>query len=340
MILMMICFHSKYNLVSGGTMILFFLALASSGISGCRNAPTNTVDTLNIDRNIPASANYDASYGFWGPEGNTIYYQHSEKLGSNPDPGRLDELWKLNLQTGRRRMIHAGRISSADISPDGKWIVFHSFTLTQYLYKMRSNGTDLQRLTGPGSPNPNWKYTVMGKWSPDENLILFAVYAGVPRGVALMDSSGANLHIILPYGVEPSWSPKGDQIIYLNWDSTKTLSDQEQIYVANADGSHPQEISDLHNTNRHINDPHLSPVDGKNIVFTLQGEVYVMNKDGSNTRQVTAGPGYVRNPVWSPDGKTILFTRIIQNVSQRLYYLNVATHQVTPVFPAKKDSSN
>ena len=335
----MICFHSKYNLVSGGTMILFFLALASSGISGCRNAPTNTVDTLNIDRNIPASANYDASYGFWGPEGNSIYYQHSEELGSNPDPGRLDELWKLNLQSGRRRMIHAGRILNADISPDGKWIVFNSFPIPQYLFKMRSDGSNMYKLTGPGSPNPDLKYTINGDWSLKENQILFSLSAGISRGVALMDSSGANPHIILPYGVEPDWTTDGNHIIYLNWDSAKVQKNQEQIYTAGAKGADPQRITDLTNTNFKINYPSYSP-DKKRIAFTYHGEIYLMKGNGDNMEQVTAGPGYIARPVWSPDGKTILFTRIIQNVSQRLYYLNVATHQVTPVFPAKKDGSN
>ncbi len=90
---------------------------------GCHNTTDST--KLNVDRDIPPSEDFDAYYGFWGPNGNKIYFQHSESLGTNPDPGRLDELWELDLKTRERHMIHSGRILNADISPDGKWFVFH-----------------------------------------------------------------------------------------------------------------------------------------------------------------------------------------------------------------------
>jgi Tol biopolymer transport system component len=318
---------------------LLFLVLLSF-VTACKT-PTDTTKKLNVDRDIPPSADYSASYGFWGPDGISIYYSHDEKLGSNPDPGRLDELWKLNLKTGKRHMIHAGRILFGDISPNGEWIVFNSFALPQYLYKMRSNGTDLTKLTGPHSPNPDWKYTIGGKWSYDGSHILFSLSAGIPRGVSLMDSSGAKNYIIISYGVQPSWFLNGKHIVYINWDTTQVRHKQEQIYIANADGSNPQKITNLSHPDYigDIGEPVVSP-DGERIAFTNKGEdhreIFLMDIDGSEIEQVTEGPGYAARPEWSPDGKTILFSRIIPNVSKRLYYLDPATHQVTPVFPAEK----
>lgn len=309
-------------------LLIFFLV-------GCQS-PTDTTE-LKVDREIPPSEAFDASYGFWGPEGETIYFTHSRKLGSNPDPGKLDQLWKLNLATGQRRMIHTGRILNADISPDGQWFVFHSFSVPHYLYKMRSDGTDLQKLTGPNSPNPNWEYTMTAEWSPEGNRILFAVFAGNLRGISIMNSDGTNPKIIIPYGVAPSWSPDGDHIFYVNWDTIRVERNQRQVYRANRDGANPQQISDLKHTSK-LSYPSLSP-DGSSITFTLNEEVYLMGIDGSNVEQVTDGPGYVKRPEWSPDGKTILFSRIIQNVSKRLYYLDVATREVTPVFPASNNGN-
>lgn len=236
-------------------------------------------------------------------------------------------------------MIHSGRILNADISPDGQWFVFHSFSLPQYMYKMRSDGTDLQKLTGPDSPNPDWEYTVMGEWSHSGSKILFAVYAGIPRGVSLMDSDGTNPHIIIPLGIEPRWSPDGSPIIYINWDTTLTPGEQRQIYIADSSGNNAKRITKL-NHSHNLDDPGVSP-DGNQIVFTSLGqdhdpEMFIMNIDGGNIKQVTEASGYVRRPEWSPDGKTILFSRIINNVSSRLYFLNVTTRQVTPVFPANK----
>lgn len=315
-----------------------FLMLIGPLLGSCHNA--NDSIKLNVDRNIPPSEDFDASYGFWGPNGNKIYFQHSDSLGTNPDPGRLDELWELNILTGQRHLIHSGRILNADISPDSKWFVFHSFTDPQFMYKMKSDGTDLQKLTGSDSLNPDWRYTVMGKWSPDGSKILFAVEAGIHRGVSLMDSNGTHAHIIIPYGVQPNWSPNESHIIYLNWDLAQPTGQQLQIYIADSTGYNAKKITDLNQSDDKINSPSISP-DGKWVVFTYTGvgsnsEVFIMKVDGSDIEQITEGSGYVRRPEWSPDGKTILFSRIIDNVSDRLYYLDVTTHQVTPVFPAKK----
>jgi len=318
-------------------IILFFLGPICSG---CHDT-TNSSQKLNVDQNIPLSEDFDASYGFWGPRGNKIYFQHSESLGTNPDPSRLDELWELDLKTNQRHMIHSGRILNADISPDGKWFVFHSFSDPEYLYKMKSDGTDLQALTGPNSPNPHWKYTGLGRWSPSGSQILFTVDAGVPRGLSLMDSSGSNPRIIIPYGVDGKWFPDGEKVAYLNWDTTKTSNNQEQIYIANINGSNIRKITSLSHSNYYgdIGEPAVSP-DGNYIAFTNLGiegggkEIFIMKVDGSDIEQVTEGNGYSARPEWGPDGKTILFTRIIENVSKRLYFLDVGTHQVTPVFPA------
>ncbi len=235
-------------------------------------------------------------------------------------------------------MIHSGRILNADISPDGKWFVFHSFSLPEYLYKVKSDGTGLQKLMGPDSPNPDWKYTMLGRWSPDGKQIMFTVDAGIPRGVSLMDSSGTNAHIIIQYGGDVRWFPDGKRIVYINWDTTQVTGRRRQIYMANSDGSNIRKITDLPHSD-YIGEPMPSP-DGTKIVFDNIGinnnqELFIMNPDGSNIEQITEGLGYVRRPEWSPDGKTILFSRIIDNVSNRIYFLDMATHQVTPVFPAK-----
>ena len=62
-----------------------------------------------------------------------------------------------------------------------------------------------------------------------------------------------------------------------------------------------------------VSSPALSP-DGSKIAFTGRGEygleVYVMNSDGSNPRQLTFANEYEENaydPAWSPDGKSIVF---------------------------------
>ena len=54
--------------------------------------------------------------------------------------------------------------------------------------------------------------------------------------------------------------------------------------------------------------PAWSP-DGRKIAFTQEGQVFVVNGDGSDLRKLTDnGSASDAAPVWSPDGRAIAFT--------------------------------
>ena len=116
---------------------------------------------------------------------------------------------------------------------------------------------------------------------------------------------------IRDYGSD--WSPDGTKIVY----DSETGSGYE-IVVADADGSNPVSIADGES-------PSWSP-DGTRIAYTSEGRIWVVNFDGSDAHAVT-DPGssggetvsipssYDWNPSWSPDGRSIAYTRL---VSERL----------------------
>lgn len=68
--------------------------------------------------------------------------------------------------------------------------------------------------------------------------------------------------------------------------------------------------------------------DGRLLVYSMQGGLWVQDPDTTTARQVTAGPGYDYQPDWSPDGKSIIFTRYLDDALE-LYLLDVASGQAS-----------
>ena len=55
-------------------------------------------------------------------------------------------------------------------------------------------------------------------------------------------------------------------------------------------------------------EPVWSP-DGGRIAFTSSNDIYIMNRTGSNKKNLTNYPGFERSPAWSPNGGRIAFSR-------------------------------
>ena len=51
----------------------------------------------------------------------------------------------------------------------------------------------------------------------------------------------------------------------------------------------------------------ISP-DGSKIAFTYKGNIYVVSADGGKASQITTNPSYDSDPIWTPDGNSIVFS--------------------------------
>ena len=111
---------------------------------------------------------------------------------------------------------------------------------------------------------------------------------------------------------DPSWSPDGKRIAFFSNRDGHAIDGRStsEIYVMDADGGNPQNLTNDHNDDRF---PSWSP-DGKRIAFVSDRDgfpryfdIYVMDADGNNVQRLTSDPRDDRHPSWSPDGERIVF---------------------------------
>ncbi|MBC7911873.1 MAG: serine/threonine-protein kinase, partial [Pyrinomonadaceae bacterium] len=103
------------------------------------------------------------------------------------------------------------------------------------------------------------------------------------------------------WGYGLAWTPDG-RVVYSSNASGKT-----NIWMMNADGTEPKQLTDLPGTNLH---PAVSP-DGRTLVFVSDRDaegvhIWKMNPDGSNLTQLTRDKKE-SFPQFSPDGRWIVY---------------------------------
>jgi Tol biopolymer transport system component len=150
--------------------------------------------------------------------------------------------------------------------------------------------------------------------------------------VFAMNVDGSNVVTVAgdPAGSEfdGAWSPDGEWIVYR--DSTRGINENDEIFVARADGSERRNI-----TNHPANDwgPDWSP-DGSRIVFNsdrdgglLRG--YLVKPDGSNLRAIDVD-AWFEYPSFSPDGSKVVFEGH-EAFDYDVYVADLASGAVTPL---------
>ena len=66
----------------------------------------------------------------------------------------------------------------------------------------------------------------------------------------------------------------------------------------------------------------ISP-DGEQIAFTYKGNIYIVDADGGQARQITSNPAYDTDPMWTPDGRQIVFASYREK-SKDIYKVSAA----------------
>jgi TolB protein len=176
-------------------------------------------------------------------------------------------------------------------APDGKRIAFAS---SADLWVIRSDGTHKRRLTRTAALEDT------PTWSPDGKRLAYArdgriwvVTLGGRRQRPLTKTTD---------GVDwaPAWSPDGKRIVYQSNRQTNPADPTNEIWLINADGSHPVRL-----TNNAINDyqPVWSP-DGLWLAFAsdrpkgVKSHIWLMRPSGLGAHRVSTWQGEEYHPSW------------------------------------------
>jgi Tol biopolymer transport system component len=252
---------------------------------------------------------------------------------SSADPA-FGDIWTMNPEGGDKvqTVFDPNYDAQSDWSPDGTRIAFRSqrggrFEISIVDFRVRDAATGRPRVTHVVT-STDGSQTSMPSWFPDGNGLIYR-RTSPPAGVTTrsdiwaMDLDGANRRpvVVLPGDQHyASYSPDMKQLVY----ASNLVGEQRRIEVMDVATKAVKVLFDAGPT---IDDaaPAWSP-DGRQIAFESQQdgdkEIYVMNADGSNVRQLTHNTIHDEGPAWAPDGTKLVFSRGPDNLSVDIWTMN------------------
>lgn len=190
-------------------------------------------------------------------------------------------------------------VSNPALSPDGKKMLFTTRSIIDEdkakKYKthvfLASDGKVIPFTSGP-------KSDTSPRWSPAGDRFVFMSERGKDRTQLFLISAGGGEAVRLTdrkEGVgDPVWSPDGTKIAF---SAAESLPKPE-----GGDKCAEEEKSDV----RVVTEIRYK-LNGKGFLPKGRAQIFVLDVESKEIKQVTSGPYDCREPEWSPDGKSVAF---------------------------------
>jgi TolB protein len=154
-------------------------------------------------------------------------------------------------------------------------------------------------------------------WSPNHSKLALMSRL-LPHKLFVMDAAGGNLRPVTSGPGDDwfiQWSPDSSRILFRRNDRPG------EFYVASTTEDSTVQFAAV--------SPAYGPVwapNGQQIAFEAHGDIYVVDADGSDHRNVTSTPNTIESgPFWSADGSKILYRKMLMTSSpgEYLFVMNV-----------------
>lgn len=280
-----------------------------------------------------------AGEAYFSPDMQHIIFQ-AEEAGENP----FYQMFIMHLATGKTWRVSpgAGRTTCGFFHPSGKKILFASahtnpnlkqeyadefarreeekrtrqrrryqwdFDPYMKIYEADLDGGNLKLLTdAPG-------YNAEGAYSPDGSHIVFTSNRDGHLELYIMQADGTGVRKLTNapgcYNGGPFFSPDGQRVVFR---ADRKKKDFLQIYVINVDGTGELALTDTEGVNWgpfwHPDGQHIiySAADHSNPAVRPNYDLYLMHVATRRTWRITFAPGADVLPVFSPDGKKLMWT--------------------------------
>ena len=275
-------------------LILIILCLKSSIILSKEADALQNIKQLTF----PSMGFEKAGEAYFSPDGKNIIFQ------AVPIEKKHYQIYVMNLENNNIKIVSKGygACTCAYFKPDGKKIIFAS---SHEDPKLKENNQAIPGYQKEGSQY-SWQFT------PYMN-----IYEANPDGSDLKAlTTGPAYH------AECAYSSDGTQIVFAS-----NMNGHMNIYTMNGDESNIKKVTN--DINIYNGGSFFSP-DDKQIIYRADYnkkhylQIYSINTDGTNKRQLTNNEAVNWAPYWHPNNKVIAFTTSLHgHTNYEIYLLNV-----------------